>query len=93
MIISIFVFYFILMTGIGYWAWCQTKKLDDFVLGGRSIGVFPAAFGPILLISVYSSRVRGLGALIGIISGTVTIIAWKTYLVVCLNCTKSYQAY
>lgn len=43
MILSVFVAYFIVMLAIGYWAWSRTKNLDDFVLGGRSLGPFPTA--------------------------------------------------
>ena len=43
MILFIFACYFILMLLIGYWAWSKTKNLDDFILGGRSLGAFPIA--------------------------------------------------
>ncbi len=43
MIIAIFSCYFVLMLAIGYWAWSSTKNLDDFILGGRSLGPLPAA--------------------------------------------------
>lgn len=43
MIIAVFACYFVAMLLIGYWAWSSTKNLDDFILGGRSLGAFPAA--------------------------------------------------
>ncbi len=43
MILFVFACYFILMLLIGYWAWSRTKNLDDFILGGRSLGAFPVA--------------------------------------------------
>ncbi len=43
MILIVFACYFLLMLMIGYWAWSSTKNLDDFILGGRSLGPFPTA--------------------------------------------------
>lgn len=43
MILIVFAFYFALMLFIGYWAWSGTKDLDDFILGGRSLGPIPTA--------------------------------------------------
>lgn len=43
MIIVVFACYLVLMMLIGYWAYKRTQNLDDFILGGRSLGSFPAA--------------------------------------------------
>ena len=43
MIYAVFACYFIFMLLIGYWAWRSTSNLDDFILGGRSLGAFPTA--------------------------------------------------
>jgi len=43
MILSVFACYLAVMLFIGYWAWSSTKSLDDFILGGRSLGPFPTA--------------------------------------------------
>lgn len=38
---------------------------------------FGAAFGPALILSLYWSRMSGWGALAGILTGGVTVVAWK----------------
>jgi len=43
MIIAVFACYLVLMLLIGYWAYRSTQNLDDFILGGRSLGAFPTA--------------------------------------------------
>ena len=41
--IVIFVVYIIAMLGIGFYAYFSTKNLDDYILGGRSLGSFVTA--------------------------------------------------
>jgi len=43
MILAVFACYFLLMLLIGFWAWRRTASLDDFILGGRSLGPIPTA--------------------------------------------------
>ncbi len=43
MILAVFAFYFLSMLFIGFWAWRSTSSLDDFILGGRSLGPLPTA--------------------------------------------------
>jgi sodium/proline symporter len=38
---------------------------------------FGAAFGPLVILSLYSPRVTSLGAVSGMIAGSLTVIAWK----------------
>jgi sodium/proline symporter len=38
-----FAAYLVLMIGIGFWAWRQTKTFDDYILGGRSLGSYVTA--------------------------------------------------
>lgn len=40
---------------------------------------FGAAFGPVVLLSLFWKRMSGNGALAGIITGTVTVIVWKQF--------------
>lgn len=40
---------------------------------------FGAAFGPVVILSLFWSRMTGGGALAGIIAGTATVIVWKQY--------------
>lgn len=53
---------------------------NDTVLGLVSFAWagFGAAFGPIVLLSLYWRKLSNWGALAGMISGTVTVFAWKT---------------
>ena len=41
---------------------------------------FGAAFGPLILLSLFWKRMTLNGAIVGMIVGAVTVIAWKTYL-------------
>ena len=38
---------------------------------------FGAAFGPLIILSLYSANVTRLGAIVGMITGTITVIVWK----------------
>ncbi|MDX1598546.1 MAG: sodium/proline symporter PutP [Marinobacter sp.] len=38
-----FIFYILLMLGVGYVAWKRTTNLSDYILGGRSLGPLPSA--------------------------------------------------
>jgi sodium/proline symporter len=38
-----FALYMLLMVGIGFAAWRRTRSLDDYILGGRSLGSFVTA--------------------------------------------------
>lgn len=38
---------------------------------------FGAAFGPVVILSVFWKRMTGLGALAGMVAGAVTVVAWK----------------
>lgn len=38
-----FVIYILAMIGIGFAAWCYTRNLSDYILGGRSLGSFVTA--------------------------------------------------
>lgn len=40
---------------------------------------FGAAFGPVVLFSLFWSRMNGWGALAGVLGGALTVIAWKNY--------------
>ncbi len=40
---------------------------------------FGAAFGPLILLSLFWKRMTLNGAIVGMIVGAVTVIAWKTY--------------
>ncbi|WP_281647444.1 sodium/proline symporter PutP [Parendozoicomonas sp. Alg238-R29] len=42
-IISTFIVYLAMMLGIGLWAWKRTSNSEDYFLGGRSLGPWPAA--------------------------------------------------
>ena len=37
------VAYFVMMLGIGFWAYLRTKNFDDYMLAGRDIGPFTTA--------------------------------------------------
>jgi len=39
---------------------------------------FGAAFGPLIILSVYHARITALGAISGMITGAVTVILWKS---------------
>ncbi|AGI48338.1 Na+/proline symporter [Thermoplasmatales archaeon BRNA1] len=41
---------------------------------------FGAAFGPVVLLSLYWRRSNGWGALAGMITGFITVIIWNTFL-------------
>ena len=36
-----------LMVGIGFTAWRRTRSLDDYILGGRSLGSFVTAMSAV----------------------------------------------
>jgi sodium/proline symporter len=38
-----FAAYLLMMVGIGFWAWRRTHSLDDYILGGRSLGSYVTA--------------------------------------------------
>ena len=38
-----FALYILAMVGIGFVAWRRTRSLDDYILGGRSLGSFVTA--------------------------------------------------
>ena len=42
-------------------------------------GGFGAAFGPVIILSLFWSRITGNGALAGILTGAVTVLVWKQY--------------
>ena len=42
-IIGTFLVYLAVMLVIGFWAWKQTSNSEDFFLGGRTLGPWPAA--------------------------------------------------
>jgi sodium/proline symporter len=42
-IVTTMVLYLLGMVGVGVWMYRRTHNLDDFVLGGRSLGTLPAA--------------------------------------------------
>jgi sodium/proline symporter len=42
-IVTTMVLYLLGMIGVGVWMYRRTHNLDDFVLGGRSLGTVPAA--------------------------------------------------
>ncbi|MCL6268437.1 sodium/proline symporter PutP [Sansalvadorimonas sp. 2012CJ34-2] len=42
-IIGTFIVYLAMMLFIGYWAWKRTGNSEDYFLGGRSLGPWPAA--------------------------------------------------
>jgi sodium/proline symporter len=40
---------------------------------------FGAAFGPVVILSLYWNRMTSAGALAGMVSGAVTVLAWETW--------------
>jgi sodium/proline symporter len=52
---------------------------DSTVLGlvGYAWAGFGAAFGPVLLLSLYWRRMNWTGAIAGVVTGGVTVVAWK----------------
>ena len=55
-------------------AWLGNKSIMDLV--ENAWGAFGAAFGPVILLSLYWKRLNYAGAISGIIAGFVTDIAW-----------------
>ncbi|WZY01886.1 sodium/proline symporter PutP [Bacillus sp. FSL W7-1360] len=55
-------------------AWEQNKTILDLV--GHAWAGFGAAFGPLMLLSLYWKRMTKWGALAGMVVGAVTVIAW-----------------
>ncbi len=68
------------VVGVGIVAALIAFNSNDSVLGavGYAWAGFGAAFGPVLLISLYWKKMNGLGALAGMVSGAVTVILWKS---------------
>jgi sodium/proline symporter len=52
---------------------------NDTILGivAYAWGGFGAAFGPVILFALFSRRTTWLSALLGMVTGTVTLVAWK----------------
>ncbi|HBG95459.1 MAG TPA: sodium:proline symporter, partial [Chromatiaceae bacterium] len=52
---------------------------DSTVLGlvGYAWAGFGAAFGPVLLLSLYWRRMNWTGAIAGVVTGGITVVAWK----------------
>lgn len=80
-VITTMALYLMMMIGIGVWIYMRTSNLDDFVLGGRSLGSVPAALsaqasdmsGWLLLGLPGAIYVSGIGASwigIGLLIGT-----------------------
>ncbi len=80
-VITTMTIYLLMMVGIGVWMYLRTSNLDDFVLGGRSLGSLPAALsaqasdmsGWLLLGLPGAIYVSGIGASwigIGLLIGT-----------------------
>jgi sodium/proline symporter len=85
-VVTTMALYLLGMVGVGVWMYRRTKNLDDFVLGGRSLGTFPAALsaqasdmsGWLLLGLPGAIYVAGLGEAwigIGLLIGT--YLNWK----------------
>ena len=60
-------------------AWMISADPDSNVLALVSYAWagFGAAFGPVIILSLYSSRISGAGAMAGVIAGATTVIVWK----------------
>ena len=54
------------------------KSIMDLV--ANAWGVFGAAFGPVILLSLFWKRMNFLGALTGIVAGAAVDIAWLAFL-------------
>ncbi|MEI5907374.1 sodium/proline symporter PutP [Bacillus spongiae] len=55
----------------------QTEGASVLNLVSYAWGGFGAAFGPVILFSLYWRNMNGIGALAGIITGAVTVVVWK----------------
>lgn len=60
---------------------CLGMNPDSKVLGlvAYAWAGFGAAFGPLIILSLFWKRMTLNGAIVGMIVGAVTVIAWKTY--------------
>lgn len=67
------------VVGVGIVASLIAFTSGDSVLGavGYAWAGFGAAFGPVILASLYWKEMNALGALAGMVSGGVTVILWK----------------
>ena len=86
-VVTTMALYLMMMIGIGVWVYKRTTNLDDFVLGGRSLGSVPAALsaqasdmsGWLLLGLPGAIYVSGIGASwigIGLLAGTYANWKW-----------------
>ncbi|WP_257351658.1 sodium/proline symporter PutP [Pseudalkalibacillus decolorationis] len=55
-------------------AWTKNNTILDLV--GFAWAGFGAAFGPIILLSLYWRKITGIGALVGMVVGAVTVMVW-----------------
>lgn len=71
----------LMVLGIAFFAIWLASNPDSKVLKMVSYAWagFGAAFGPVIILSVWWSRITRLGALAGIIVGTLTVIIWGEY--------------
>ncbi len=60
-------------------AWCLSTDKDSSVLKlvAYAWAGFGAAFGPLVILSLYNSSVTSFGAIAGMITGSLTVIVWK----------------
>ncbi len=66
----------VLLAGIALWL---ALDPDRTVLGlvGYAWAGFGAAFGPVLILSLYWPRMNRVGALAGVLAGGITVVVWK----------------
>ena len=75
-----FVIYTGVMIAIGGVFYKKSSNLSDYFLGGRGLNAwagFGAAFGPLVLLSLFWRRTTRGGAAAGIIAGGLTVILWE----------------
>lgn len=67
---------------------------NDTIFGLVSFawGGFGSAFGPVILMSLYSRRMTWLSALIGMLTGTVVMLAWKFLGTSSLKCAPFFSS-
>lgn len=69
----------ITVIAIAFIAWLISEDPDSNVLSLVSYAWagFGAAFGPVIILSLYSKRISGTGTMAGLITGAITVIVWK----------------
>lgn len=57
-----------------FFAWTRNETILDLV--GFAWAGFGASFGPVILLSLYWRKITGIGALLGMVVGALTVVIW-----------------